>query len=387
MIGGFSFCGVDIDTLGIEYAPQLTDVYTFGLADTSVQEETYPAHTGGYYYGNTVLPKEFSLRCYFEGHHINHGLIDKILNFFYVGRTGKLVFKNRDWMWYVATITEAPQLDLTNYRNGTVTIEMKAYYPYARTDIFYANPNFDYKSLTEKTEDCSGVAGFAYDRSVSIQTQDGRSLVNAAFVDADKMPKIKFTASDFPSGTLVKNILLYNAGTAPADIAVVIAGEAGSDGVRIFNMNTNQEMKLVGFTKASTTSVSKYVVCDSISKKTVVTDGTTPVMNFAMHDYGFLSLAPANPSPEFQITYQAGSKIVACDGHFSENDVGRYIFQDPSWYKIVSVEDASHATLDQTIDANATRTGRICTLNNMIVYASSDTVIDKLEFIYKHTFR
>lgn len=146
MQGGFSFCGIDIADIGLEYAPELADTYVFSSKDYSVQQQTFDAHDGGYFYGISVQPKKFTLRCIYQDTHINEGIITKIERLFRRGRTGRLIFKKRPWMYYVATVTKCNVSTITNYLNGIATIEMTAYYPYGRCDdLFYPDNTPDEK--------------------------------------------------------------------------------------------------------------------------------------------------------------------------------------------------------------------------------------------------
>lgn len=133
MQGNFTFCGVDVATLGIRYAPDMTGTYVYTQTwNPSVQ--TFEGFHGGIYYGETVQPKEFRLRCYFEDQNINEGVLDRVWNLFSHGRTGRLVFKERPWVWYIATAGGVDVSQLRNYRNGFVTIILRAYCPFARCD-------------------------------------------------------------------------------------------------------------------------------------------------------------------------------------------------------------------------------------------------------------
>jgi hypothetical protein len=139
MQGGFSFCGVDIAKFGLEYVPPLDQTYVFSSAPYEVHQETFDAHHGGYFYGTTVQPKDFTLKCFYQDLHIAHGSLTAIENFFRRGRTGRLVFEQRDWLWYTATVIGVDLSDLRNYRNGFVTISLRAYYPFARHDFTCIN--------------------------------------------------------------------------------------------------------------------------------------------------------------------------------------------------------------------------------------------------------
>ena len=132
MRGGFSFCGIDIADLGIEYAPENKDTYVYRPSKSNVYEETFDGHDGGYFFGSSKQPKEFVLRCYYEDKHIARGLMARIYDLFRVGQSGKLIFSQRPWCYYYATVTDFDDSTMYNYMNGLFVITMKAYYPFAR---------------------------------------------------------------------------------------------------------------------------------------------------------------------------------------------------------------------------------------------------------------
>ena len=135
MHASFSFCGIDIESLGLSYAPEIENTYIFKPANSISHIETSDAHNGGYYYGSNYEPKEFTLRCFFEEKSIETRALPEVYRLFRVGASGKLIFSRSPWCYYYATVTDPIELNLTNYLNGSVTIHMKAMYPFARSDI------------------------------------------------------------------------------------------------------------------------------------------------------------------------------------------------------------------------------------------------------------
>jgi hypothetical protein len=146
MRASFSFCGIDIETLGLEYAPELEDTYVYKAAKPKIHDEVFDGHNGGYYYGMSKEPKEFILRCFFEQKEIDRGVMAKIMDLFREGRKGKLVFTRRSWSYYNAVVTDLDLTGITNYLNGVIKITMKAYYPFSRSDMIvadYKHPDYD----------------------------------------------------------------------------------------------------------------------------------------------------------------------------------------------------------------------------------------------------
>ena len=94
-VGGFSFDGVDIKDIGLHYAPENANTYVYRPSAYELHEEAFAAHDGGYFYGTTVKPKDFVLRCYYEAKHIKDGIMRNTFDLFKRGRKGKLVFRER----------------------------------------------------------------------------------------------------------------------------------------------------------------------------------------------------------------------------------------------------------------------------------------------------
>lgn len=355
MQGGFSFCGVDVARFGLEYVPTLDQTYVFAGGGREIHQETFDGHDGGYFYGVTAQPKEFTLRCFYHDQHIAHGVLTAIENFFKVGKTGKLVFDKRDWIWYTATVTNVDLGDIRNHHNGFVTIYMRAFYPYGR---------HDYISLNDTNY------------------LDDYIAANSGLLSEEKTPPVSF--SNINENT---DILLYNGGTEKAGVAVAIAGEA-CEGITIINKTTGQTARFVAFTYQQTTNVNKYIVSDSINGKTIITDGSTSSNGFLYHDYGFIELTPSYPiERDIYVSYQSGTDRVSVIGDMPGYDViGRHIHLAGEWRKIIDRTD-EYLVVD-TIFENA---GSCCTdivqMNEISIELSPGAEITKLDFIYKPTFQ
>lgn len=358
MLGGFSFCGVDVSDLGLVYAPELADTYVYGAGKYNLNEQTFDGHDGGYFYGTTVQPKSFTLRCYFENSNINEGTLSRINAFFRRGRTGKLIFQNRDWVWYSATVVGLDCSKLQNYLNGFVTITMKAYYPFARHDEIYMTD--DYENY-------------------------GNKLRNSALLYKNETPTnqiiaLKDTLED------KKDFLLYNGGSEAAATAIEIAGDCG-DGVIISNLTTGQQCKFVAFNKSVTSDADKYIVCDGLNGKTFLTNGESGELSFLYHDGGFIDLAPAYPiERNIVVSYTQGSIDISSNHSFSQDHVGKYVLLNGAWRKIVRVLNTSSAYIENVIERNGEEKTYIVRMNELTVRPVSSMSLTKLNFIYKPTF-
>lgn len=355
MQGGFSFCGVDIAKFGLEYVPPLDQTYVFGSAPYEVHQETFDAHHGGYFYGTTVQPKDFTLKCLYQDQHIAHGMLTAIENFFRRGKTGRLVFDRRDWLWYTATVVNVDTSDLRNYRNGFVTVTLRAYYPFSRHDhISIGEDNMLYSYIA----------------------------ANTGLLSAEETPP-----TSLGEMTQSASFMLYNGGSERASVAIAIAGEAG-EGVTITNHATGQTAKFIAFTKAITSDSEKYIVSDALNGKTVLTDGTQSERSFMYHDHGFIELEPSYPiERNVYAAYEANSdKVNVIGAELGDDVIGRHIYIDGVWRKITAIDDNT-----LTIDAVCCNSGscytNIVTMNEIEVELSAGAELTKLDFIYKPTFQ
>ena len=358
MRGGFSFCGVDIAKWDLEYAPELTDTYVWGPAGYNVNEESFEAHDGGYFYGTTMKPKEFTLRCYYEEQHVNRGIIANITSFFYRGRTGRLIFKRRPWVWYNATVVSIDYSKMTNTQNGVITIGMKAYYPFARHDTLWMLD--DPPNQADKEH-------------------------NSALLSETMTPANKIITGSEPL-TEATSFMLYNGGTEKAAVAVEIAGDVG-EGVTIYNRTTGQSCGFVAMSKAITSDVGNYFICDSLNGKTMLTDGTNHELSFLYHDGGFIDLKPAFPiDRNIEITMMQNSIIITSREKFDETMAGKYVWLRNAWHKITAVLNESTAYIDEVMPEETTEVTTIAEMNELEVVPTSTMSLTRLNLIYKPTF-
>lgn len=357
MQGGFSFCGVDIMKLGLEYAPEYSNTYVYSGATKNIEEQKVDAHDGGYFYGVSTPPKDFTLRCYFEDKDIRDGIFSKVAAVFRIGRTGKLVFQKRPWCWYTATVIGLENNQLVNFKNGFVTIKLRAYYPYARCDQL----TIDQYDLNQ------------YD-----------ILRNSAILtSAEKLPSMDLIA-DGETLDHVIDFKLYNPGTEPACVAIEIAGDA-VDGISIKNKTTDQTVSFVALSSASTGG--RYVVMDSMNGKTVLTDGNTSQLAFLYHDAGFLNLAPAYPIlRNIAATWEDNATTVNVIDTIEEDVVGKYIYLQGNWHKILTMEDEHTLTLASTPGEAGFETTEIVAMNELTIVPKGNFSLTKLNFRYLPTF-
>lgn len=359
--GGFSFCGIDIGTLGLTYAPENENTYVYKPTEGNIHEETFDGHHGGYYYGVTKQPKEFVLRCYFEDSLLDKGIMEQIHYLFRLGKSGKLIFDRRPWCYYYATVTSSPALEMINLYNGLITITMKAYYPYARSDSMYSLAATSNSASDKKHE-------FA--------------LNSTALFDKANMAPI----TSFTNLTERTSIILNNPGTERASVSMTLSGDAGL-GVVIRNNTTNQECRVIVMDKAHTTDVNKAVYIDGISGKTslINTTGTpSPTPAFVYHDYGFIELDPAYPSVRNIYVQKCENNIITLYNTLYTDVQNQYIYISGEWHKIIEQIDQSLFRLDHSVSVISERT--MITKMNEIEIIPDDTMNLSISFSYKPTF-
>ena len=357
MQGGFSFCGAEITDFGLEYVPQNNETWVYGHSNYQTNEQSYEGHHGGYYYGTTIQPKEFHLRCLYEESEIIAGILSRVESFFYPGRTGKLIFNNRNWLYYIATVVNIDTTNIVNKQNGFITIHLKAYYPFGRCDKDYLT----YDGLYDDY-----LAG------------------NSGLLEEEYTPTKEYTLNQ--AGEYTKNILLYNGGSSAAHVAVAIAGKAGY-GVTIKNNTNNTEMKLVVFDTTTEDMKDKYVMCDSINFKTVLTDGTTSKLAFTYHDHGFIKLEPSFPiHRDVYVDTRAGSDEIYSFHLFSDFMLGHYAYIEDKWVKIVEIIDDNRARLETPCTYTNYALTNIVKMNEVSIITTPDSDIKWVKFIYKPTF-
>lgn len=374
MKGGFSFCGVDIFDIGLEYAPENKDTYVYAPAESNIHEETFEGHDGGYSYGASKQPKVFTLRCYYEEKHIAQGVLAKTLDLFRVGRKGMLIFKRRPWCYYYATVTANPDISqIYNYLNGVVTITMKAYYPYAR----------GYNVTDDANEDAAHKHLFY---SEIFDPHHFDMMKNTAILDkAYMVPDMTFN-----NISSQKSIILYNPGTEKAKVDIIISGTAGN-GVTIYNNATQQSCKYVAFN----TNNNDYIYTDGINGKTVLDSDGNKSLAFLYHDHGFIELEPAFPIlRDLYVSYN-NSLVVATNILYQEEGekewyIGKYIYigidSFGDWYKINKCIDKHTLELTKNTQMSGICKTSIVSMNEITITPTQGTSLKRLSFIYKPTY-
>lgn len=355
MQGGFSFCGVDIGRLGLEYVPSIEDTYVYAGSSYDVSEETFEAHHGGYFYGTTVQPKIFRLRCMFQEKHINHGFLSAVESFFHRGKTGKLIFSQNPWLWYSATVVGIDMTSMVTYMNGFITITLKSYYPFGRCDYLCLPDN---QTLS---------------RSIS---------ENTALLSKDMTPSAAIGSLD---GSV--DLLLYNGGSEFAPCAIELAGNAG-ECIIITNQTTGQRSKFILFTESDTTDAGKTIISDALNGKTILAGNGEKEIKFLYHDEGFLELAPSFPiKRDIIVSWKNDSNIVSSFYAFDNSMIGKHIYLNGEWRKIIDVDDASTLTIEKAMTSSGSYVATVAQMNEIHIELGANASITTLNFIYYPTFK
>ena len=371
MRGGFTFCGYDIADFNLEYAPDKENTYVYRPAKTIVHEETMDGHNGGYYYGAYKQPKEFVLRCFYEEKDIDRGLMSKVFQLFRVGKSGQLVFKRMPWYAYYVTVTEVNDRDMTNYRNGLITITMKAGYPFARginVNAPFTNEHLFYSLPIDKYHD--------------------KVIQNTGlFIRSEMVPQMTFGDIQLTAPN-TKTIYLANPGTERAAVGLTLAGNAGG-GIIIINNTTKQECRIVGMTRSATTGSSKELYIDGISGKTVLRNNVSSEISFLYHSGGFIEIEPTNPVIRGLFVSVSGTNTITLFNNLEQDVVGRYIFINSHWHKILNQTEDNVLTLRVSEEeplGDQNESTMICDLNEITISPVTELYLDTLSFNYKPTY-
>lgn len=255
--GGFVFDGVAINSIGLEYAPDKSETYVYKPAPHTIHQEVFEAHSGGVYYGHSLQPKVFVLRCYYFLNEIADGLMYNIYKTFKIGRKGQLCFDKRPWLYYNVVITDVSTEEMFNHLNGIVTIKATAYDPRGYSNITESDGTDDVKNNSQ--------------------------LLTAA-------EKASLPANPTGPFTFDTHFHFYNGGTANAKPIVKISGNI-PNGTAITNLTTGQSIVLAAYNGSEELNI------DCRTGKIYFTGGTPA---FLYHRSGFIEIQPSRMTNEIE---------------------------------------------------------------------------------------
>lgn len=361
----FSYCGINISAYGVHYAPERNDWHIWGN-DYKVIEKTVDSQDGGQWYGSTIQPKQFALRCYFE--EITEYQMASVMNLFKKDANGYLIFDERPWLSYVATVTKPPVLvkypSVNGSYSGTVVFNLTAYYPYARSSV--------------NTLDAAYL-------NADINAQITRLLATTALLEEAELPA-NITISEAAPRTAQFSYYAFNAGDAEAYTTINIAGDVG-DGVIIWNTMTNQICKVIGLTDANTTALGGYLTMDSWTGECYMTGYNNTLSGYCYHDNGYINLAPSAPILRDVAFYWNGNESMTSEVDlFDASMTGKYVLIDGQWREMFGAITPREMWGDMTGGTPGDVVSDFITLNRIIVTPVSTMSLTKFEVSYSHTF-
>ena len=346
MTKGFTFKGIHSSAFGVTYIPDESASFE-DKADFEVYDEDINWRSGGVYYGYKVKAREFELDCYYED--ITRRTYEEMRQWLDVKQTGKLIFDDTPFKYYDVRLTKKLTGKQYWHRDeyyverlsGTFTITFTAYKPFA-------------KMLYKYYEDAD---------------VDGASKY-CGIISKAKMPA-EPTVSD-------RTFNIYNCGTETAPTIIRIGGTVDSDGLTITNAATEQTCRLTALPASPA-----YLELDSEKGSVTLIDpdsGTKEIM-FEYHDYGFLDLAPSGVMfDNFYVNCTKGSNTVtATNRELDSSYVGKYVFLDKSWLRILSV---SGKTMTLSGTSEKTRVAQISPVTMNTMTLTGNMTLDKLEIDY-----
>lgn len=182
-----------------------------------------------------------------------------------------------------------------------------------------------------------------------------------------------------PPSVSSTNFLLYNPGTERAYTVFRIAGNVG-DGMLIRNLTTGQRCKVVNLTEENLLP-GAHLELDSRMGQTRIALGDSHELAFAMHDEGYIELAPCTPfERSIAISHTENSNIVTSEELFLLHMKGQFLYLD-GWKKIRQITDAHSAILSDKAACSGTTSTPIVTMNEIEI-SGENLALTMLEVDY-----
>lgn len=340
---GFSYRGIHCSRYNVEFIPDAKARW-FQSPGFDVYQDDVSGRDGGYYYGNNVKIRKFTLNCYFE--EITRETREEIRNWLDRNTKGRLVFDERPFVYYNVYPTDITTGDIYavltphgEVYSGTFTATFSAYEPYG---------TLLYQTLTDdaEMEGAAAITGLIY---------------------ADEMPAAPTTDS--------RSFLMYNPGTQPCNTTIRIGGSGTN--ITIANHTNGTACKLLGLPTTG------YLEIDSKLGKVVWVNGNDRTTYFAYHNEGYMTLAPYLPRIfQADASYTSGSDTVTFYAFTPTEDIiGKYIRLSGGWRKIIAVsETEGTAQLESNMTESGAEVTKIVTMNEITI-AGTALELNKLEIL------
>ena len=262
---GFSYNGVDSSLYHVDFVPDESDRW-FAGADWNVYDADVAWHNGGYYYGNAVKPREFTLKCFYE--EITQKQREDIRKWLHRNTFGRLMFDDMPFVYWnvrpVSIIKGQKYIDSGRY-SGTFTITFKAYDP------------FGY--LTRKSNQGD---------------EDDNANDYCDLISSDDMPPNPTTTS--------RTFSVYNPGREACGLSMILRGQ--TDNPIEFLNNTNGTRCIIRELPANglvlDINADTGMITTHMPSSTYNTE-----LGFSYHDRGYIRLSPG--TNQIQILEQNSS--------------------------------------------------------------------------------
>lgn len=361
----FTFDGIDVEDLGLHYAPDLkgTQTYSWAPNTAKIHEVSFEAHDGGYYYGRSLGAKELTLRCYYEQTPQEEGLMAAIHQWFYIGHKGQLVFERRPWLYYDVVITRVDIDTMYNFQNGLVTITCKAYKPYAISNTLYNK----YTDTWDKE---------IVHSNTNIWTRDSSKA-------STEYPTRELITTTTTIGDTGKYYYLYNAGDKQTNTAITIkANTQDASGLVIRNINNYSNCK------TQPLDTSKTITIDG---DLMMTYDSSMNMCYQYHKSGYMVLEPDKYLKDVTFTLGSTANTVVPSRELTALELvwlngGRAYLYPGNTGTVYNIVKATKTLITCNSLPSSVDDVRACTLNKIYVWADNDTSVETLTIDYSFKF-
>jgi|GEM_PF-2009646 len=366
--GGFTYNGIHCGKFGVWYVP---DASHLGRrpGEFEVFSAQTPGRGGGYYYGSRYAPRVFELQCVAE--EMTRGAWSRLLKWFDKDQFGELIFDDYPWMIWRA--------------RPTAMIEPETYVPADMPFSFetFANTRTFTVTLTAFTPFARAPGMALEDYHTILPSMRNLLLEETGFIASARMPVLNyagFTSRADP-------ILLYNPGDTRAPLKIKLAGNAGADGLYLFNRTTQQGCKFVHITQQETTAVDVYVEADAEYGTFMAVSPLGREPAYFYHDSGYIWLEGGFPIERgLSASYTNGSRQIVAAAGFNDGMIGKYVYLNNRWVRIEYLVSGTAAATNYTFPVTGMGTTDVVLMNEIIATSSSGTNLTMFEFSFSPAF-
>ncbi len=330
--GEFSFNGHRCTEFGLHYIPSSSNRWYSSPSWKDISATVTGRH-GKYKYGSTVEARTFTLECYFEDATIEQ--LEAMQRWLHRNQTGKLIFDDRPYVYYTVSPSQPSKGDIwasayssaiSHRGSGKCTLYFEAAWPFG---VLAQNSYTGYDSN-------------------GIRRHTG--LLRSTQMPPQPSP----AAGDF---------MLYNPGTEYTWPTFTFEGSA-PNGLKITNHTTGETCTLTAFPVGQADTGIKI-------------DGETGMITalplgeprWSCHSDGYIRLAPnLDYYRDIEVGATEGSNAISIYYYpgINETFVGKYVYLQNNWYKIISVsDDGSSAVLNGNVPEGRIETTDIVPMNEL----------------------